>query len=193
MRFRVLGAALAVWGLACGTALGADYTIDAVHSAALFKVKHLGASYSYGQFPGISGSISFDPAKPEASTVKVAIKTESVNTFNEMRDRHLKSPDFFNAKEFPEMTFASTAWKKTGDNTFDVTGDLTINGKTKSITVQVEHVGNGKNQRGQDLTGFHTVFTIDRSEFGMTYGVVDGGGGLGKDVAVTFSVEGIKN
>lgn len=193
MRVQVLGAVLVVWGLACGTALGADYTIDPVHSAALFKVKHLGASYAYGQFPGISGSIAFDPAKPETSTVTVTIKTESVNTFNEMRDRHLKSPDFFNAKEFPEMTFKSTSWKKTGDKTYDVTGDLTINGKTKPITVQVEHVGDGKNQRGQDLTGFHTVFTIDRTDFGMTYGVVDGGGGLGKEVVVTISVEGIKN
>lgn len=191
MRFRVLGGMLAAAALVCGPALGAEYAIDPVHSAALFKVKHLGASYSYGQFPGIDGTISFDPAKPEASSVTVAIKTESVNTFNEMRDRHLKSPDFFNAKEFPEMTFKSTGWKKSGDGAFDVTGDLTINGTTKSITVPVEHVGDGKNQRGQELTGFHAVFTIDRTEFGMAYGVAETGG-LGKDVEIIFSVEGIK-
>jgi polyisoprenoid-binding protein YceI len=110
-----------------------------------------------------------------------------------MRDRHLKSPDFFNAKEFPTMTFKSTGWKKTGDKTYDVTGDLTINGKKKTITAPVEHVGDGKNQRGQELTGFHTTFSVDRTEFGMNYGVTEGDGGLGKNVDVTFSVEGIKN
>ncbi len=177
---------------ACAPAFGANFTIDNAHSFALFKVNHLGASYAYGQFSAIAGKISFDAAKPEGNSVEVTIKTESVNTHNEMRDRHLKSPDFFNAKEFPEMTFKSTGWKKTGDKTYDVTGDLTINGKTKSITVPVEHVGDGKNPRGQELTGFHTTFTIDRTEFGMNYGVAESGG-LGKNVDVTFSVESIKN
>jgi polyisoprenoid-binding protein YceI len=155
-------------------------------------VNHLGASYSYGQFTDIAGKITFDASKPEGGSVDVTIKTESVTTFNEMRDRHLKSPDFFNAKEFPALTFKSTAWKKTGEKTFDVTGDLTINGKTKQITVPVQHVGDGKNQRGQELTGFHTTFKVDRTEFGMNYGVAETGG-LGKDVDIIFSVEAIKN
>ena len=193
MRFRMLGALLAVAALAyVPAAFGAEYKIDTAHSAALYKINHLGASYSYGQFSDIAGTFTFDPAKPEASKVEVTIQTESINTFNAMRDRHLKSPDFFNAKEFPTMTFKSTGWKKTGDGTYEVTGDLTINGKTKSITVPVQHVGDGKNQRGQELSGFHTAFTIDRTEFGMNYGVAETGG-LGKSVDIIVSVEGIKN
>jgi len=189
MRLRLIG--LCAAALVCGGAFGAEYTVDAVHSAAIFKVKHMGASYSYGQFTDIAGSFSFDPATPEASSVEVTIQAESVNTHNEMRDRHLKGPDFFNTKEFPTLSFKSTAWKKTGDGTYDVTGELQIAGKSKTITVPVEHVGDGKDPRGNELTGFHTTFTIDRTVFGINYGVVEGGG-IGKEVVVTFSVEGIK-
>lgn len=189
MRLRLMG--LCAAALVCGRAFGAEYTVDAVHSAAIFKVKHMGASYSYGQFTDIAGNFSFDPAKPEASSVEITIQAESVNTHNEMRDRHLKGPDFFNTKEFPTLSFKSTGWKKTGDGTYDVTGELQIAGKSKTITVPVEHVGDGKDPRGNELTGFHTTFTIDRTEFGMNYGVVEGGG-IGKEVVVTFSVEGIK-
>lgn len=190
MRLQMMGLCAAAI-LVCGAAFGAEYTIDTVHSAAIFKVKHMGASWSYGQFTDIAGTLSYDPAKAEASTIEVTIKAESVNTHNEMRDRHLKGPDFFNTKENPTLSFKSSAWKKTGDHTYDVTGELSIAGKSKTITVPVEHVGDGKDPRGNELTGFHTTFTIDRTEFGMNYGVVEGGG-IGKDVEVTFSVEAIK-
>lgn len=171
-------------------AFGADYTIDAVHSVAMYKVKHLGASYAYGRFNDIAGTFSFDAAKPEASKIDVTIKTDSVDTHNEMRDRHLKGPDFLNAQENPTMTFKSTAWKKTGENTYDVTGDLTLRGKSKTITVPVEHVGDGKDPRGNELTGFHTVFTIDRSEFGVNYGLPDA---IPAKLDIIFSIEGTKN
>lgn len=190
MRSRMMGLYAAA-AMVCGGAFGAEYTVDAVHSAAIFKVKHLGASWSYGQFTGIGGTISYDPAKPEASVVDVTIQAESVNTHNEMRDRHLKGPDFFNTKEFPTLTFKSNGWKKTGEHTYDVTGELEIAGKSKTITVPVEHIGDGKDPRGNELTGFHTKFTIDRTEFGMNYGVAEVGG-VGKDVEITFSVEAIK-
>lgn len=190
MRLRMMGLCAAV-AMICGGAFGAEFTIDNVHSAAIFKVRHLGASYSYGQFTGIAGTVSFDAAKPEASSVEVTIQADSVNTHNEMRDRHLKGPDFFNTKEFPTLTFKSTGWKKTGDKTYDVTGDLTILGKSKSITVPVEHIGDGKDPRGNELSGFHTKFTIDRTEFGMNYGVADEGG-IGKWIEITISVEGQK-
>lgn len=175
--------------LAGGAASGADFTIDPVHSTAIFKVKHMGASYVYGRFTDIAGSFTFDPAKPEASTVQVTIRAESVDTHNELRDRHLKGPDFFNTKENPTLTFKSTAWKKTGGQTYDVTGEITLRGKSKTITVPVEHVGDGKDPRGKELTGFHTTFTIDRSEFGINYGLPDA---VTKDVEIIFSVEGDK-
>jgi polyisoprenoid-binding protein YceI len=175
--------------LAGRPAFGADYQIDGVHSFALFKVKHMGASYVYGEFTDLGGTFSFDAAKPEASKVEVSIKAESVFTHNEARDKHVRGPDFFNTKEFPTLSFKSASWKKTGEHTYDVTGDLTMAGKTKTITVPVEHVGDGKSPRGQSLTGFHTTFTVDRSEFGINYGLPDA---VGKDVQVTFAVEGIK-
>ncbi len=190
MRLQLMGVCIAAVAV-CGGAFGAEYTIDPVHSTALFKVRHLGASYSYGQFTDIAGTVNFDAAKPEASTVDVTIQTESVNTHNEARDRHLKGPDFFNTKEFPTMMFKSTSWKKTGDKSFDVTGDLQILGKTKSITVPVDHIGDGKDPRGNELSGFHGKFTIDRTEFGMTYGVAEEGG-IGHWIEVTISVEGQK-
>jgi len=175
--------------LASASAFGADFNVDAVHSSAIFKVKHMGASYTYGRFNEIAGQISFDPSKPEASSVQVTIQAESVDTHNEMRDRHLRGPDFFDTKEHPTLSFKSTAWKKTGDRTYDVTGEITMRGKSKTITVPVEHVGDGKDPRGRELTGFHTAFRVDRSEFGIVYGLPDG---AGKDVDIILSIEAIK-
>ena len=180
-----------VASLAHAAAFAAEYKIDPVHSFALFKVKHMGASYVYGQFTAIAGSIAFDAANPEASSVEVTIKTESVTTHNVARDRHISGPDFFSVKEFPVLTFKSSSWKEAGENTYAVTGDFTLLGVTKTITATVEHVGNGM-MRGKQIAGFHTVFSIDRSEFGMHYGIAPGGGGLGKDIAITVSVESIK-
>ncbi len=169
----------------------ADYKIDPVHSFALFKVKHMGASYVYGQFTAIAGAIAFDAGNPEASSVEVTIKSESVTTHNAGRDRHISGPDFFNVKEFPVLTFKSSSWKKVGENTYAVTGDFTMLGVTKTVTATVEHVGDGA-MRGKEIAGFHAVFTIDRSDFGMKYGIAPGGGGLGKDIEITISAESIK-
>lgn len=182
---------VAVACLANAAAFPADYKIDPVHSFALFKVKHMGASYVYGQFTTLEGTITFDEANPEASSVEVKIKTESVTTHNVARDRHISGPDFFNAKEFPVLTFKSSSWKKVGENTYKVTGDFTLLGVTKTITATIEHVGNGT-MRGKEIAGFHTVFRIDRSEFGMHYGIAPDGKGLGKDIEITLSVESIK-
>ena len=177
--------------LAHVTSFAADYKIDPVHSFVLFKVKHMGASYVYGQFTAMEGTIVFDAENPEASSVEMTIKSESVTTHNAGRDRHISGPDFFNVKEFPVMTFKSSSWKKAGENTYAVTGDFTLLGVTKTVTATVEHVGDGT-MRGKEIAGFHTVFTIDRSEFGMKYGIAPGGGGLGKDIEITISVESIK-
>ena len=177
--------------IAHSPSFAADYKIDPVHSFALFKVKHMGASYVYGQFTAMEGAISFDAGNPEASSVEVTIKSESVTTHNAGRDRHISGPDFFNVKEFPVLTFKSSSWKKAGENTYAVTGDFTLLGVTKTITATVEHVGDGA-MRGKEIAGFHAVFSIDRSDFGMQYGIAPGGGGLGKDIEITISAESIK-
>ena len=188
--FSVCCAAI-VAAVLCLPAFGAEYSIDPVHSSALFKVNHLGASNVWGAIPGVTGRITFDASKPEASSVEITIKPERLTTFNQSRDNHLKSPDFFNAKQFPVITFKSRSWKKTGENSFMVTGDFTLRGVTKELSVAVTHVGMGKNRQGKELAGFETQFTIDRTDFGMTYGVAKSGG-LGKEVTIIISVESVK-
>ncbi len=162
------------------------YKIDSVHSSAVFRIKHNNASHFYGRFNDISGTIVYDEANPAGSSVEVTIKADSVMTGNGKRDEHLKSPDFFNAGEFPVLTFKSKGVKKgSGKAEFEVAGDLTIHGVTKPLTVKVAHTGTGKSRDGE-VAGFETVFTIKRTDFGMTYMV----GPLGDDVQITISLEG---
>jgi len=190
-KYPMIAIALAVC-LGQTVVLAAEYKVDPVNSFALYKVKHFGASYAYGQFTALEGTISFDASNPEASSVEISIKADSVSTHNPARDRHLSGPDFFNAKEFPTMKFKSTSWKKAGDHDYKVTGTFTMLGVTKTIAATVEHVGDGKNPRGGAVSGFHAVFKIDRTEFGMNYGVVPGGGGLAKDIEITVSIQSVK-
>jgi len=164
------------------------YTVDPVHTAALFKIKHLGVSYTYGRFNDVSGSVVFDAANPAASKVDITIQAGSVDTFNQKRDAHLANPDFFDAKQFPVLKFVSTAFKKVDDNTFDVTGDFTLHGVTKPITIKAVKIGEGKDPWGGYRIGFESTFTIKRSDFGMTKMME----AVGDDVTVTFSTEGIK-
>lgn len=163
----------------------ATYKIDPVHTAVIFRAKHLGTSWAYGRFNDVSGKITYDAAKPEATTIAVTIKADSVDTANAKRDQHLKSPDFFNAAEFPTMEFKSTGLKKTGENTYDLTGELTMLGVTKPISAKLEYVGSGKDMGGKEIIGAEATFTIKRSDFGMNYLLQ----GLSDDVSLTVSIE----
>ncbi|MCK6455436.1 MAG: YceI family protein [Phycisphaerae bacterium] len=167
-----------------------EYSIDASHSAVLFKIRHLETSWFYGRFNHFSGKISFDEQKPEEMTIGVTVKAASIDTGNTKRDLHLKSPDFFNAKQFPKITFKSQKVKRAseGNKTYEVSGELTLHGVTKNITVQLTHVGSGKGMSGGKLVGFHTNFTIKRSDFGMGYMQK----GLGDDVEITVSLEAVQ-
>ena len=185
---KLIPLALALMIVLAPAATAAEHEIDGVHSTALFKVSHLGFSNTYGMFPGIEGTLNFDPETPGESAIDVTIQTESITTLHEGRDKHLKGPDFFNVKEFPTMTFKSTAWEKTGDDAYDVTGEFTMLGETKTITVPVVMIGAGEGMRGETRAGFETTFTIDRTEYGMNY-MPDG---IGTDVTVTFGIEAVK-
>ena len=162
-------------------------TVDDTHSLALFRVHHMGAGQFWGRFNDVSGNFTFESGKAEGMKFDITIKTESVDTGVEGLNKHLRSPDFFGAKDFPTMTFKSTGAKKTGEKTFDVTGDLTMHGVTKSITAMVEITGQSgmMGQRG----GAEATFTVKRSEFGMTYGVEKGV--IGDMVKVVVGLEGI--
>jgi polyisoprenoid-binding protein YceI len=129
-----------------GTAANAsadEYQVDNKHSTVIFRVKHLGVSYFYGRFNQIEGRITFDEADPTSFVLDVEIKVESIDTNDQRRDEHLKGPDFFNAKQYKTITFKSTKVKQGKDKKYRVTGDLTLHGVTKSITVDVVHVGSG--------------------------------------------------
>jgi polyisoprenoid-binding protein YceI len=147
---------------------------------------HAGAGQFWGRFNDISGTftLSDDPAKL-AFMIDVAI--DSVDSGNDKLDGHLKSPDFFNAKEFPKMSFKSTGAKKAANGMFEVMGELTMHGVTKPITAMVEITGQSSmmGQRG----GAEATFTVKRSEFGMNYGVEKGM--IGDMVKVVVGLEGV--
>lgn len=189
LRRQALAAGLALLALLAGSAGATTFTVDAAHSSVVFKAKHLGASNFYGAFDTVTGSIVFDENNPATASVTLEIPTAGINSRNENRDNHLKSPDFFNAAQFPAIKFTSTNVSKTGANTYRVTGDLDLHGVTKSITAEVEHTGSGKHPRsGKALVGFEARFTINRSDFGMNYMV----GPLSDEIGLIIAVEAVE-
>lgn len=180
--------ALVTAGLASGAWAADSYKIDKVHSTVIFRIKHLNAGYSYGRFNEIAGTIDWDADKPEACKLDVTVKTDSIDTGDKKRDKHLEGPDFFNAKQHKTMTFKSKSVKKGEDGMYEVTGDLSCNGVTKEVTVKVEHTGTASTQMGGDRMGLETTFTVQRADFGITY-MPDG---LGSDVRLIVSLEGMK-
>src|SRR5690606_37353479 len=129
---------------AAGWAQGETYQVDPVHSFAVFKIKHANAGYVFGRFNDPTGTFELDEQNPENNKLQVTLKVENIDTANEQRDAHLRSPDFFNAKQHPEISFTSTAWKKLEENKYEVTGDIKLMGETKSVTIEVETLGPAK-------------------------------------------------
>ena len=169
----------------------AEYEIDTAHSMIIFRAKHKGVSYNYGRFNEFSGKIviSSDVRPHSGSMVEFEVKAASIDTGNEKRDQHLRSSDFFSAKQFPVITFKSTEVKAKGGegDVLEVTGDLELHGVKKSITVDVEITGRAEGKDGESLIGFESTFTIKRSEFGMTYGM----GAVSDDIRLTVSIEAV--
>ena len=167
------------------------YTIDPAHSVAGFKVRHLMVSNVRGEFSGISGTVEFDPDAPESSRVEVRIDATTIHTRDEQRDTHLKSADFLDVAKFPEITFVS---KKIagGDGEWKVTGDLTIHGVTKQVTLDVEGPApEAKDPWGNMKSGATAVTKISRKEFGMEFNMVleTGGVMVGDEITITLEVE----
>jgi polyisoprenoid-binding protein YceI len=160
------------------------FAIDTVHSTILFRIQHMGVSWSYGRFNDFSGTVVVDKEKPANSKVEITIKTESIDTGNEMRDGHLRSADFFDAKQFGTATFTSKSVKPAGDKKATIAGDLSLHGVTKPVTLEAEETGRADSDKGT-VAGYHGTFTIRRSDFGMNYGP----GALGDEVFVTVSLE----
>ncbi len=174
-----------------GSADAADtYKLDPAHTNILFVVDHLGFSNMIGQFQSFEGTFDFDGKSVEGASVKLAIKTDSVDTDHEARDKHLKSPDFFNAQEFPEMTFASTGFEPTGEKTAKMTGDLTLLGVTKPVTLDVTFNKADKFPMDPNvfIAGFSAKGTLNRLDYGMKYAA----GALGDTVTLWIEAEGHK-
>ncbi|RMD98638.1 MAG: polyisoprenoid-binding protein [Deltaproteobacteria bacterium] len=179
---------IALFAFAPAVMAAETYAIDPVHSTVIFRVKHLGVGYLYGRFNDISGTIRFDEANPAKSSVEVTVKVASVDTNDEKRDKHLLSPDFFNAKQFPVIRFESASVKAVGGDLYEVSGNMTIHGITKPITVKMTRIGAGKDPWGNYRMGFEGVFSVKRSDFGIRYMPQ----GIGDDVLITLSVEAIR-
>jgi polyisoprenoid-binding protein YceI len=163
------------------------FKVDPVHSFVLFSVQHLGVANTYGRFNDISGTVVFDKDNPSKSSVELSVPVESVDTNSAKRDQSLKSPDYFNAKQYPTLTFKSTKVEGSGD-TLKVSGDLTIHGVTRSLTVDFKKGGEGKGVFGEARGGGETRFTIKRSDFGMNFQQDL----IGDAVTIILSLEGIK-
>ncbi|MEY2562781.1 MAG: hypothetical protein QOH88_974 [Verrucomicrobiota bacterium] len=166
---------------------GDTYKVDPVHSSVIFSIKHFGVTDFYGDFKEITGTVSFDAADASKSSVELTMPVASLDTRNDKRDQHLKSPDFFNAAQFPTITFKSTKIEGTGD-TYKITGDLTIHGVTKPVTAEFKKGAENKGQKGEVRSGGETRFTIKRSDFDMKFMT----GPLGDDVNIILSLEGVK-
>ena len=174
-------------GVICIAEAQTTFEIDPVHSSFIFRIQHLGVSFAYGRFNVSSGSFVLDAADPAKNRVEIEVKTESIDTANDARDKHLKSPEFFDTAKYPVMTFKSASFKKVDDTHFEVAGDLTIHGVTRPVTTTAELAGQGKGMKGETRAGLEAVFTIDRQDFGMDAMV----GPIGAEVRITVSLEGV--
>lgn len=176
-------------GVFSGTASAKTYNLDAAHTAIVFRVNHLGFSNAFGRFTDFAGTLDFD-GDWTTGKVDLTIQTASIDTAAEKRDDHLRSPDFFNAAEFPTMQFVSTGVTKNGDNTGKLSGNLTLLGVTKAVTLDVtfNKVGPHPDPRmaGIEVAGFSAQTTVKRSEFGMKTFLP----GIGDDIKIWLEVEG---
>jgi polyisoprenoid-binding protein YceI len=165
------------------------YVFDKVHSTMGFQVRHLFSKVP-GKFDDFAGKIQFDEANPENSTVEVKIKTASVDTGVAMRDKDLRSPNFFDVEKFPEITFTSKSVKRTGETTGEVTGDLTMHGVTKQVVLNVELLGKGAGMEGKTVSGWEAKTNLKRSEFGLSWNkMIEGTQVVGDDVEIDLHVE----
>ncbi len=183
MRTSLFAAAILAIMTFASPSLADTWQVDAVHTSVVFKVKHLDISNFYGRFNEINGSLDTGDNASFDFTVPVA----SIDTNNTKRDDHLRSPDFFNAKQFPTINFKGSSITP-NDNGMELKGELTLHGVTKPLTVQMNKIGEGEDQRGSHRIGLETTFTIKRSDFGMDQMI----GPVGDEVTLTISIEAIR-
>ena len=174
--------------------IAADYTIDPSHTRLGFTARHAMVTKVRGQFEAFSGTAHVDTTEPGNSRVELTIKTGSVLTGNTDRDGHLRSADFFDAEANPEITFVSTDVSRDGAE-WTITGDLTIKGVTKSVTIPFEETGTAQDPFGNVRVGFEGAVTVNRKDWGLTWNAALETGGVlvSEKIKLEFDVSAIKN
>lgn len=175
--------------------LAGRYTVDASHSTVSFSVRHMMVTNVRGEFQKVSGSVFWDPARPEATKIEATIDTASINTREEARDKHLKSADFFDVEKHPTITFTSRSVGKRKDGQLEVVGDLTIRGTTRAVVLDVEGPTEAYvDPWGNLRIGASAKTKIKRSDFGMTWNTVLEAGGVlvGDEISIQIDVSLIK-
>jgi polyisoprenoid-binding protein YceI len=169
----------------------AKWVADPDHSVAAFIIKHMMVANVRGQFNKISAELSFDPADISHASVEAFIDVSGIYTGIQKRDAHLLSPDFFDAAKFPMITFRSTKVEASGDNHFKITGDLTIHGITRPVTMDAEYCGMEKSADGDTSIGFTASTSINREDYGLMWnvGLASRGVMVGKEVRIFIDIE----
>ncbi len=168
----------------------ADYIIDTkgAHASINFKVQHLGYSWVTGRFNEFYGDFSFDEAKPEDSKISVTIETDSIDSNHAERDKHLKGDEFLNVDKYPKAKFVSTNITESSDGSLTIIGDLTLNGVTKSVSIDAHKIGEGKDPWGGYRAGFSGTTKFALKDFNIDYDL----GPAATDVELTLHVEGVR-
>lgn len=176
------------------TDLSGDYAIDPAHTRIGFVARHAMVTKVRGSFNDFEGTIHIDAEDLSRSNAEVTIQAESIDTRNEDRDAHLRSNDFFAMEQYPEITFATTKIEQVDDSTFRVTGDLTVRGETRSITMAVDHTGAAIDPWDNLRIGFEGSVIVNRKEWGITWNAaLEAGGVLVSDKAtLEFEVSAVK-
>jgi polyisoprenoid-binding protein YceI len=186
-RIAVLAAAVAV---ASPVIAAETYTFDKGHTTVGFQVRHIVTNVG-GKFRDFAGTVQIDRARPENSSVEFTIQAASIDTNEAKRDEHLRSADFFDVANHPTITFKSTSVKPTGKDTYAVTGNFTMRGVTKQVTLPVTVLGEARDPWGNEKIGFETGTTLNRKEYGINWSKTLDNGGLlvGDEVKVLIAVE----
>ncbi len=172
-------------------AAATKWAVDPTHSEVHFKVKHLVISTVTGSFKSFNGEVTLENNNLESAKINFSIDPKSIDTNQAQRDEHLRSGDFFDASSHPTIDFKSSSLKQVSGDQYKLTGDLTIKGVTKQVTVDVEHGGSAKDGYGNTKMGFEVTGVVNRKEFGLTYNAVTEAGGLtiGEDIKLSANIQ----
>jgi polyisoprenoid-binding protein YceI len=177
---------LAVCALGLPVSAAEKFALDTGHSYMLFHVKHIGMGINYGRFNQFDGHVMVENGAP--TSVEITVQADSIETAIERRDKHLRSPDFFNANQFATVTFKSTNIEEMGDKSWAIPGDFTMLGKTQEVSFEMKETGTGPHPRsGDTIIAYHATGSIKRSDYGMNYGIDNGV--LADEVGLIISIE----